>query len=180
MSKLTYASARLMGERVFPLFAYPSAMAHASTIAEQNSVERLTENEFISRFNPVQMGNTADIAYGGCAVGVGVQAAYQTVKPGFHVYSVMGHYLGPAMADRKIICKVSRLRDTRTFATRFIEASQKLDDGSIRTCVAFLADFQVRERASFTVVYCAATIDSIQPGRKSDGDRKGRGSERAK
>ncbi|EGP85564.1 uncharacterized protein MYCGRDRAFT_73661 [Zymoseptoria tritici IPO323] len=120
----------------------------ASNIAEQNAVDRLSENVYASTSPPILLGNAANIAYGGCALGVGVNAAYQTVKPGYHIYSVLGHYLGPTLCNRKIFCKITRTRDTRTFATRLVEVSQKLDNGTIRGTVTFLADFQVQEPAT--------------------------------
>lgn len=120
----------------------------AASLAEQVAVDRTGENTFVSRVNPCRMGNAANIAYGGCAIAIAIQAACQTVKPGYLPYTVMGNYLGPALIDRPLLCSVARLRDTRTFATRQVHLSQKLDDGSTRMCMSVLADFQVREKAS--------------------------------
>lgn len=120
----------------------------AATLAEQVAVDPAGPDRFVSRVNPGKMGNAADIAYGGCAIGVAIQAAYQTVGPAYLLYTAMGNYLGPAFVDRKLLCSVRRLRDTRTFATRQVELSQELDDGSVRICMSVLADFQVKEKAS--------------------------------
>ncbi|KAL2109486.1 hypothetical protein VUR80DRAFT_2366 [Thermomyces stellatus] len=108
------------------------------------------------------MGNAANIAYGGCAIAIAIQAAFQTVKPGYLPYSVMGNYLGPAFIDRPLFCSVRRLRDTRTFATRQVYVSQKLDDGSTRMCMAVLADFQVREKATM-YEYSAPALKKYSP-----------------
>lgn len=95
------------------------------------------------------MGNTAAISYGGCSLGIAANAACQTVTKGFHCYSLLGNFLGPALIDRKLFCSVRRLRDTRTFATRQVEVSQILDDGSKRLCLFAVADFQIQEPADF-------------------------------
>jgi acyl-CoA thioesterase II len=117
---------------------------NVSTISEQCAVTRVSDYEFNSLFCPGKMGNMDDIAYGGCTIGVGINAAYQTVKPGYHVYSVMGNYLGPAFTDRKYQIKITPIRDTRSFATRVIEVKQE-HGGEARTCSFFVADFQIQE-----------------------------------
>ncbi|MBE3046180.1 thioesterase family protein [Candidatus Bathyarchaeota archaeon] len=118
----------------------------AATLADQVAVDPSGQDTFVSRENPGRMGNMANIAYGGCAIAIAIQAAFQTVSPGYLPYSVMGNYLGPAFIDRPLLCSVRRLRDTRTFATRQVYVSQKLDNGKERMCMAVLADFQVREK----------------------------------
>ena len=134
----------------------------ASTLAEQVAVDPTGEDTFVSRVNPGRMGNAANIAYGGCAIAIAIQAAFQTVRSGYLPYSVMGNYLGPAFIDRPLLCSVRRLRDTRTFATRQVYVSQELDDGSTRMCMAVLADFQVREKASM-YEYSAPPVKKYSP-----------------
>ena len=46
------------------------------------------------------------------------------------------------------MCKVTKIRDTRTFATRFVLIGQKQDDGIFRPCMSMLADFQTPEAAT--------------------------------
>jgi len=118
------------------------------SIPEQIVLDQIAENEFASRTKPGWMGNIAMIAYGGCTLAIGVSAASKTVKDGFHLYSCNGNYLGPAQTDRQYVCKVTRIRDTRTFATRFVLVGQKQDDGSFRPCLSMLADFQTKEPAT--------------------------------
>lgn len=120
----------------------------ASTLNEQLSVEEVGKDEFVSKFDPGRMGNMNNIAYGGCTIGVGIEAAGRTVSEGYFLYSVMGNYLGPALTDRKLRCSVRRVRDTRTFATRLVEIGQEQDDGKMRLCMTLLADFQIKEKAS--------------------------------
>lgn len=101
-------------------------------------------NTFISCAKPEKMGNPADIAYGGCVLALAVHAAFTTVqatKPNFEVYSVLGSYLGPTLADRTVTLRVSTLRETRSFATRFVVATQKYDDGSQRSTFSATVDF---------------------------------------
>lgn len=99
----------------------------ARTLQEQLAVEEISTGHYVSRLPPEKMANVANIAYGGCTVGVAIAAACQTVKPGYHLYTAMGNYLGPALTDRKLFIHVQSVRDTRTFATRQVLVSQKRD-----------------------------------------------------
>ncbi|KAJ1018049.1 hypothetical protein NDA16_004918 [Ustilago loliicola] len=101
---------------------------------------------FISCANPEKMGNPADIAYGGCVQALSVQAAFKSIESqpslgSFPIYSMLGNYLGPTSADRKVKLTVSSIRSTRSFATRFVLANQKLDDGSERSTFCATIDF---------------------------------------
>jgi acyl-CoA thioesterase len=85
------------------------------------------------------------IAYGGCTLGVAVHAASKSVPSSFLVYSILGQFLGPALTDQRLTCRVYRVRDTRTFATRRIMVTQALENGGKRECLQLLADFQTKE-----------------------------------
>jgi acyl-CoA thioesterase II len=97
---------------------------------------------------PQKMGNPLNIAYGGYALATACKAAYLSVPPGYHLYSLLGHYLGPAYIDRVLRASVRTIRQTRTFSTRQIEVSQLRDDGEDRVCLVAIADFHVKEPAS--------------------------------
>jgi acyl-CoA thioesterase II len=97
---------------------------------------------------PEQMGNSAAIAYGGHTLAVAVKAAANSVPMNYRLYSLLGQYLGPALTDRVLKTTIREIRQTRTFATRLVEVSQKTDSGEDRACVIALADFQVPEVAS--------------------------------
>ncbi|TDZ73338.1 hypothetical protein CTRI78_v001248 [Colletotrichum trifolii] len=129
-----------------------------ATLQEQVAVDDAGSDVFVSRVLPDRMGNARNIAYGGCALGNGISAAYETVSPNYLLYTVTGNYLGPALTDRKLICSVRRVRDTRTFATRLIEISQDRDDGKTRPCMILLADFQVKEKTSMLVYSAPPSI----------------------
>ncbi|KAB8336719.1 hypothetical protein FH972_021028 [Carpinus fangiana] len=120
----------------------------ASSLASLCEATKLSENEFESLFNPVRMGNAADIAYGGCALAFGVNAASQTVPTDYHLYSALGHFLGPASTEKKLMCSVRQTRSTRSFATRNVEIFQKLDDGKDRLVMFITTDFHLEEQAS--------------------------------
>lgn len=76
---------------------------------------------------------------------VAVNAAYTTIGPDFSLYSLLGHFHGPASTQQKLYASVVRTRDTRSFATRRVQVKQKLPDGSFRACLELMADFHVRE-----------------------------------
>jgi acyl-CoA thioesterase II len=117
----------------------------AATMMDMIRLAGNVEGFFESLALPERMGNTANIAYGGCALAMVVAAAFQTVETPSRgrmaLYSVLGHFIGPALTDRTILLRVTSLRDTRTFATRHVIASQKQDDGSERTCMSAQLDF---------------------------------------
>ncbi|WFD34203.1 hypothetical protein MCUN1_001040 [Malassezia cuniculi] len=98
---------------------------------------------FESISNPGRAGNQLPIAYGGCACGVAVVAAGQTVdltKGRFVPYSVTGYFLGPASLDTHFLCYVTPLRDTRSFITRHVVLKQQTPKG-LRSCFVLTIDF---------------------------------------
>ncbi|KAH3976020.1 hypothetical protein HBI56_099110 [Parastagonospora nodorum] len=118
------------------------------TLTEQLAFKpQSNSNEFETVHPPSPMGNPLRIAYGGYALAMGCKAAYLSVPAGYHIYSMLGHFLGPASADHPLRAKVRTIRQTRTFATRQVEVSQKRD-GEERVLFIAIADFQVREPAS--------------------------------
>ncbi|KAF1997376.1 acyl-CoA thioesterase II [Amniculicola lignicola CBS 123094] len=125
-------------------------MADTRTFAETLGFKPSTSSaptDFETLYNPEHMGNAANIAYGGFALAMAAKGACLTVPKGYHLYSMLGHYLGPALTDRPLKCSVRTIRQTRTFATRQVEVKQMQDSGEDRTCLIALADFQVREPA---------------------------------
>ncbi|EEU33846.1 uncharacterized protein NECHADRAFT_55945 [Fusarium vanettenii 77-13-4] len=121
----------------------------ASTLQQQLAVDEISTGQYVSCLPPEKMANVANIAYGGCTVGVAIAAACQTVKPGYRLYTAMGSYLGPALTDRKLFMHVQSIRDTRTFATRQVLVSQERDGHQERRpCLTALIDFQLAEKES--------------------------------
>ena len=121
----------------------------APTLADQVAVDQVSQGEYVSRLNPIRMGNAAPIAYGGCTAGVAVNAACQTAPPTMSLYSVVGHFHGPASTDQKLHCSVTNTRDTRSFATRRVQVKQQQPNGKFRVCMEILADFHVRETSDW-------------------------------
>ncbi|KAL3462208.1 acyl-CoA thioesterase II [Aspergillus heterothallicus] len=115
-----------------PANPHPHPHPIAPTLSAQLSLTRTSPppsqpsdiESFQTTFHPARMGNTANYAYGGCALGAAVQAAYQTVSAAYKPYSISGSFLAPVSTEVKLDCSVRRLRDTRTFATRVVEVSQ--------------------------------------------------------
>jgi acyl-CoA thioesterase II len=95
------------------------------------------------------MGNAMPIAYGGCTVAVAVNAACRTAPPTMSLYSVLGHFHGPASTDKKLYCSVTNTRDTRSFVTRRVQVKQEQPNGKFRVCMEVLADFHVKETSNF-------------------------------
>jgi acyl-CoA thioesterase II len=122
----------------------------AETFADQLAVEEVGLGEYISKTAPGHMGNINPIAYGGCTLAIAIRAASATVPPTHSLYSVVGHYLGPASTTEKLLCTVHATRNSRSFATRRVEVNQKQRDGSTRKCAEMLMDFHVQEPALLT------------------------------
>jgi acyl-CoA thioesterase II len=133
----------------------------ARSIADHIAVEEVAPNEFVSKFLPERLGVALPIAYGGCTIGVAVHAACLTVSPDFHLYSALGHYLGPGMLNEKFRCTVERVRDTRSFATRRVRVTQLQPGGKPRICMEILADFHLREEGGLT--YSAPPVGDHPP-----------------
>lgn len=131
-------------------------------LADQVAVEPYGSeaDSFISKCVPLRMGNAAPIAYGGCSIAIGLSSAVATVSPGFHPYSVLGHFHGPAAIDRHLYTNVQRTRSTRSFATRRVQVKQKLDDGKERVVMELMVDFHVEEKGPFEY---SATTEGVWP-----------------
>lgn len=123
-------------------------MASTPSLADLVAIERTGPNDFVSKSLPIRMGNAAPIAYGGCAIGIAVRCAFETVPAGFTPYSILGHFLGPAATDQKLYGTVEEVRSTRTFATRRVKVRQRQKDGSMRSCLEATVDFQVLEESA--------------------------------
>ncbi|KAI3393041.1 hypothetical protein diail_4817 [Diaporthe ilicicola] len=119
----------------------------ARTLADQLAIEQTGPGQFISKVPPDRMGNAQPIAYGGCTAGIATRAACATVPGSYSLYSLVGHFLGPASITEKLACTVHSTRDTKTFVTRRVVVSQKRPDGQFRTCLELIADFHVEEPA---------------------------------
>ena len=115
---------------------------------EQLAFKELGENTWTTLHPPQRMGNALPIAYGGYAIAVACKAACLSVPEGYRIYSFMGNFLGPAYTDRPLRVSSRTIRQTRTFATRHVEVSQKQDDGGLRVCLFATADFQAKEEGS--------------------------------
>ncbi|KAF2690023.1 Thioesterase/thiol ester dehydrase-isomerase, partial [Lentithecium fluviatile CBS 122367] len=125
---------------------------------ETLSFKELGAAKWETHHPPQRMGNAADIAYGGFAVAVAAQAACKSVPESYHLYTLMGNFLGPAFTDRPLRASTRMLRKTRTFVTCQVEVSQLIagKDGrpEDRICLIALADFQVQEKGN-VLEYCA-------------------------
>jgi acyl-CoA thioesterase len=122
-----------------------------ASITDKLAFKELGPNTWETIHFPGRMGNSANIAYGGYAVAVAVQAAYKVVSDGYFLYTIMGNFLGPALTDRPLRASTKVLRSTRTFTTCQVEVSQKTDDDRTRLCLVALADFQVQEQGDLLV-----------------------------
>ncbi|PSR78079.1 thioesterase-like superfamily-domain-containing protein [Coniella lustricola] len=123
-------------------------------LKEQFAVEKLADGSFVSAVFPGNFGNIQSIAFGGSTLAVAVRAAYATAPPDFSLYSVLGHFHGPAHTNAKLYVKVHHTRDTRTFATRRVVVTQQQtrSNGSQmeRQCLELMADFHVAEPSVLT------------------------------
>lgn len=121
------------------------------TVAELFSVRQISPDTYVSIHNQRPMGNKQPIAFGGGTMGCAVTSAYASLPTTgtYHAYSIQGNFLGPTFIDRPLKCKVTKLRDTRTFATRQVLVYQEQDGNKgDRICLNLVADFQTHEPAT--------------------------------
>lgn len=117
-------------------------------LSELLDVFQSGNDEFTSTHLPFHATPNTSVAYGGCTTGLAIRSAFKTItKPDLHLYSVMGAFHGPTLTNRPAICRVTRTRDTKTFASRRIEVCQKQDNGTERTCADIFVEFHVSEDA---------------------------------
>ncbi|KAL4739856.1 Thioesterase/thiol ester dehydrase-isomerase [Aspergillus similis] len=114
------------------------------TLKDQIAVESVDTDCYRSVLPPIRMGDLADWAYGGNILAIAVQAAYATVTTGQHLYSISGYFVRPASTSEKLICRVERVRDTRTFQTRQLRVVQS-GRKSEQLCLIATADFHIDE-----------------------------------
>lgn len=116
----------------------------AFNVDDITALRKIGDDAFETVGTPLAMGDNRGIAFGGCVSSMCVAAAYQTssdVAAGkLHIYSVLGNFLGPASPSHKVKLYVTRLRDTRSFATRFVRATQTIN-GQERNCMSATVDF---------------------------------------
>lgn len=119
----------------------------ATPFLQRIGVRRTDEpNVFQGVSLPLGMGNLRPIAYGGFAIATAIVAAGQTIPTHtrFVPYSVLGNFLGPASLKEPFVCHVSNIRDTRSFATRFVlvkQRAQTKEGGSeMRTVLSLTLD----------------------------------------
>ncbi|KAG2421745.1 hypothetical protein HFD88_005721 [Aspergillus terreus] len=117
-----------------------------TSLREQITVEPVGTDSYRSVVPPIRMGDLADWAYGGNILAIAVSAAYATVTAGQHLYSISGYFVRPASPSEKLLCRVERIRDTRTFQTvhlRVVQAGAKGE--SEQLCLIASADFHIEE-----------------------------------
>ncbi|OQE23175.1 hypothetical protein PENSTE_c009G01155 [Penicillium steckii] len=114
------------------------------SLKEQIAVQQISKDCYESVVPPIRMGDLADWAYGGNILAIAVSAAYATVTKGHHLYSINGYFVRPASRFEKLICRVERIRDTRTFITRHLRVYQGQGDAE-QLCLIATADFHVDE-----------------------------------
>lgn len=75
--------------------------------------------------HPLKCPPWARGAFGGHILGLALLAAYETVKPDYTVHIMHCTFLHAANVDLTICCSVQRVRDSKSFASRVIEAKQR-------------------------------------------------------
>ncbi len=147
--------------------AYPltTRNQHTTMVLKDQIAVKPLEDHYVSVLPPTRMGDLADWAYGGNILAVAVSAAYATITTGHHLYSICGHFVRPASPSYKLICRVERIRDTRTFQTRHLRLYQNGPSGE-QLCLIATADFHIEESAEL-VNYSARPHEWTSPPRTS-------------
>ncbi|KAG2227460.1 hypothetical protein INT45_007485 [Circinella minor] len=96
---------------------------YAKSIAEAVDVQEIDVNLYMSKELWLPPG--ARGAFGGQIVAQALRAAFNTVREEFHVHSLHSYFILPGNVDYPVVYQVQRLRDGRSFATRFVTATQR-------------------------------------------------------
>ncbi|KAI9491530.1 HotDog domain-containing protein [Zychaea mexicana] len=96
---------------------------YARHIAEAVDVQEIDTNLYMSKELWLPPG--ARGAFGGQIVAQALRAAFNTVPEEFHVHSLHSYFILPGNVEYPVVYQVQRLRDGRSFATRFITATQR-------------------------------------------------------
>ncbi|KAL2810039.1 thioesterase-like superfamily-domain-containing protein [Aspergillus granulosus] len=137
------------------------------SLNKQIAVERVGADCYHSIVPPIRMGELAGWAYGGNILAIAVSAAYATATPGQHLYSISGHFVRAASPSQKLICRVERIRDTRTFQTRHLRVFQCEDDTE-QLCLIATAEFHIDEPAHAVMVNYSARPQLAVPSAPAD------------
>ncbi|KAI8082598.1 HotDog domain-containing protein [Gilbertella persicaria] len=91
-------------------------------MANAVEVEEIDVNLYMSKELWLPAG--ARGAFGGQIVAQALRAAFYTVEEEFDVHSLHSYFILPGNVEMPVIYQVQRLRDGRSYATRFVTASQ--------------------------------------------------------
>lgn len=117
----------------------------ATTINEMIKLNRAEGYTFATAHYPEAMGNTAQIAFGGCALSMAINAGLCSVPSQNLLYTAHGLFLGPCLITEKLKLEVINIRATKSFRTVRVEARQ-LQKGAERTTFYITLDFQIAEQ----------------------------------
>ncbi|KAJ5414819.1 Thioesterase/thiol ester dehydrase-isomerase [Penicillium cosmopolitanum] len=123
------------------------------SLKDQIAIEPADTDCYRSAVPPICMGELADWAYGGNILAIAVNAAYATVSADQHLYSISGYFVRPARPSKTLMCRLERIRDTRTFQTRHLRVFQ-LEGKTEQLCLIATADFHIdepREMVNYSV-----------------------------
>ncbi|OBZ86625.1 Acyl-coenzyme A thioesterase 8 [Choanephora cucurbitarum] len=92
-------------------------------MADAVEVEEIDINLYMSKELWLPAG--ARGVFGGQIVAQALRAAFYTVDEAFDVHSLHSYFILPGNSEVPVVYQVSRLRDGKSYATRYVTASQK-------------------------------------------------------
>ncbi|EXK81269.1 hypothetical protein FOQG_14321 [Fusarium oxysporum f. sp. raphani 54005] len=96
-----------------------------SHIEDVVSLRSLKEDDCFTNRGRLNCPPWARGVYGGQIMAQALLAGYETVTAEFMVHSIHCHFLKAAQPPTSVVYRVERVRDTRSFATRMIRATQE-------------------------------------------------------
>lgn len=87
-----------------------------------------TESLILSLRRPLSFHKGARAIFGGTLIGQALLAASKTISTSHKAYSTQSTWLRPIIPTTKVIYRVERISDGRTYATRVVRAFQAGDD----------------------------------------------------
>lgn len=148
-SSLLPSPAAIMTRHIFDLLSLRRVPAEGGD-AGVSTFESVTNPEAIGR-------DEKGVAFGGCVLALALHAALQTLPPAqmstAAPQSIMGNFLAAVTPQQPLKLSVTSIRDTRSFATRLVTATQLNKRGQPTVCFLASVDMVVPPRTAVLIDY---------------------------
>ncbi|KAI9308706.1 HotDog domain-containing protein [Cunninghamella echinulata] len=126
-------------QKDFERLQIDDSVDYGEYLAKSVDVQEIDVDLYMSQMLYIPLGGRG--VFGGQIVAQALSAAFKTVGKTFQVHSLHSYFILPGDVSTPVLYDVFRLRDGRSFATRFIRAKQKGKAIFICSC-SFTKDYE--------------------------------------